>query len=616
MSRGKQIHIGDVTIPLNDFAVARTAILGITKSGKTYAAKGIAEQLLDYGIPIIVFDAIGVWQHLKRPRPGGKGYKIVVAGGSDPDLPLTPAGVTSIIQAAIRENISIVIDLYDRRLSKRQWRDIVRDSFRTLVYENKGVRVAILEEAAEYIPQKVVGGIEETYAEVEKAARMGGNVGLGLMLINQRSQEINKAVLELCDNVVLMRQRGSNAINALEKWMDRADPEIAVQIAKEMPHMQAGECWVWTEAAAQPVKTRTREINSLHVDRRTLLAGKKIRTKPVETSDFVSRLSGELTALIEEHKQNDPKILRQQIRELQESDKPAALEREVLRLRVALEEAEGKQSPSPKAAVLRKNQKAMEAAMKVLLDLNAQEFSGVPEAELKTALEAAVNAGMDKIGRLFESRIAALTKIRTDAGNALKAMRAILESEMAVGVDVKHQKPFVVRSSPSTPAPTNTAITNKDGSVILPLGETKVLIAVAQYGSIERDTISVLTSYKRATRDAYIDRLRKAGYVEGMRGAPVTITELGRSILPADFTPLPTGEKLQQYWIDRLPLGERKIFEVMLTHGAGEVEREELSDKTEFKRATRDAYLQRMRSKKIVEDAGPGKVKLSQNLFD
>lgn len=614
MSRGKQIHIGDVTIPLNDFAVARTAILGITKSGKTYAAKGIAEQLLDYGIPIIVFDAIGVWQHLKRPRPGGKGYKIVVAGGSDPDLPLTPAGVTSIIQAAIRENISIVIDLYDRRLSKRQWRDIVRDSFRTLVYENKGVRVAILEEAAEYIPQKVVGGIEETYAEVEKAARMGGNVGLGLMLINQRSQEINKAVLELCDNVVLMRQRGSNAINALEKWMDRADPEIAVQIAKEMPHMQAGECWVWTEAAAQPVKTRTREINSLHVDRRTLLAGKKIRTKPVETSDFVSRLSGELTALIEEHKQNDPKILRQQIRELQESDKPAALEREVLRLRVALEEAEGKQSPSPKAAVLRKNQKAMEAAMKVLLDLNAQEFSGVPEAELKTALEAAVNAGMDKIGRLFESRIAALTKIRTDAGNALKAMRAILESEIAVGVDVKHQKPFIVQSSPVRPSETSNTVIGEKGP--LGAGETKVLIAVAQYGNIERDTISVLTGYKRATRDAYVQRLKQAGYVEALPGRPVTLTEAGRSILPADFTPLPTGEMLQQYWIDRLPLGERKIFEVMLTHGAGEVEREELSDKTGFKRATRDAYLQRMRSKKIVEDAGPRKVKLSQNLFD
>jgi len=58
----KSICVGDIKMPITDFVVARTAILGITKSGKTYAAKGIAEQLLDANIPIIVFDAIGVWR--------------------------------------------------------------------------------------------------------------------------------------------------------------------------------------------------------------------------------------------------------------------------------------------------------------------------------------------------------------------------------------------------------------------------------------------------------------------------------------------------------------------------------------------------------------------------
>lgn len=42
----RSIEIGSVSMPLSDFVVSRNAILGITKSGKTYTAKGVAEQLL------------------------------------------------------------------------------------------------------------------------------------------------------------------------------------------------------------------------------------------------------------------------------------------------------------------------------------------------------------------------------------------------------------------------------------------------------------------------------------------------------------------------------------------------------------------------------------------
>jgi hypothetical protein len=146
------IHIGNITLPLADFCVARTGILGITRSGKTYAAKGIAEQLMEAGIPILVFDAIGVWRHLKTPGdgPGAKGYPVVVAGGESPDLPLNPHSAAEIVRAAMRENVSLVIDLYDAKLSKADWRRIVASCFRTLLYENKSVRHIFLEEAAEY----------------------------------------------------------------------------------------------------------------------------------------------------------------------------------------------------------------------------------------------------------------------------------------------------------------------------------------------------------------------------------------------------------------------------------------------------------------------------------
>ena len=81
----KVIRIGDVAFDARQYAINGTGILGIKKSGKSWLAKGIAEQMLIMGIPIIVFDAIGVWRHLKRAAgPGGRGFPIVVAGGKDP----------------------------------------------------------------------------------------------------------------------------------------------------------------------------------------------------------------------------------------------------------------------------------------------------------------------------------------------------------------------------------------------------------------------------------------------------------------------------------------------------------------------------------------------------
>jgi hypothetical protein len=314
----KYITIGDVRIPLEDFAISGTAWLGIKKAGKTYGAKGVAEQLMEHGIPLIVFDAIGVWRFLKTAGdgPGAKGFKVVVAGGEQADIPLSPHNAAEIVRAAMRSNVSLVIDLYDPKLSKGDWRKIVQTCFHTLLYENKshGTRYIILEEAAEYVPQKVYDG--ETYAAVEKLVRMGGNAGLGIALVNQRSQEVNKAVLDLCDNLVLMRQRGNAAIDAVQKWMDKVSPDIADKITASLPNMSGGDCWVWAENSDTPVETKTRQLHSYHPDRTKGLVDLKT-SRQVDTADFVEQLLAELPKVVEEKKANDPAELKRTIRQLQ-----------------------------------------------------------------------------------------------------------------------------------------------------------------------------------------------------------------------------------------------------------------------------------------------------------
>jgi hypothetical protein len=91
--------------------------------------------LLDAGIPILVFDPIGMWKNLKIGTGKHKGYPIVVAGGQGSDIILTPQNAVEIVRAAMKENVSLVIDLYSRELiNKSTWIRIVQESVDELMY--------------------------------------------------------------------------------------------------------------------------------------------------------------------------------------------------------------------------------------------------------------------------------------------------------------------------------------------------------------------------------------------------------------------------------------------------------------------------------------------------
>lgn len=339
MTHPETIRIGRVEVPLLDYAIGGTAILGIRDSGKTVTGKGIAEQLLERGIPIVVFDAVGKWRWMKVPGPfkgKSRGYEIVVAGGRGPDLPLNPQSVSEIVRASLKERIPLIIDLYDPKLSKADWRRVVQTAIRIIHYENEGGPLHVfLEEAAEYVPQKVQDG--ETYAEVEKFVRMGGNASVGITLINQRSQEVNKAVLDLCTTLVLGCQVGSKAIEAVEKWVDRLDPETAAEVTGSLPKLQSGEAWVWTrQNPDRPSREKIPMCLSLHPDRRTPNVDRELATiaKTVDTAKFVERLAATMPKVVEEAKANDPGELKREIARLKKelAKAPAKSEPEVIRV--------------------------------------------------------------------------------------------------------------------------------------------------------------------------------------------------------------------------------------------------------------------------------------------
>lgn len=561
------IRLGKLQIDPIEYGSQGNAILGIRDSGKSYTGTYLAERLFESGIPFTSFDPVGIWRYLRIPGKG-RGYPIVVAGGKDGDLPLTVASAPEIVRAAMREGVSLVIDLFDIDLSKADWRRIVTASIRVMLHENQayGLRHVFLEEAAEFVPQKVTDGV--TYAEIEKLARMGGNSRLGYTLINQRSQEIAKAVLELCENVFLHRQRGKNSLENMDKWLNVAGSAQQKEIMAALPDMPQGQCYAWIggDNPRPPMLIKVPTKNSLHPDRRVMrgdqIAGAK---PPVDVGSFVTSMRSGLAKFEEEAKANDPKLLRAVI---------ANLKRQLTQ--------QGNTGNPVDAEAIR------------------------AEAFLSGA--AKVRSALAHVAAPISNYAAMIREAAEKMNSALNELHRV--SDPPEGSPYHYNAPTVSIALESTARGFRNFAKQSD----LPKGEQAVLIACAQYPrGVTRRQLTVLTGYKRSTRDAYILRLRDRQCIED-DGDRIMATPTGVAALGPSYQPLPTGDALRAHILPLLPEGERIILKFLINSYPRRVERGTLDNATGFKRSTRDAYLNRLSARELV-DCDRNGVTASEMLF-
>ena len=554
----KHLSIPPLEIPITEFASQGNALLGIKGSGKTYGATYLAERLMDAGIPIIAFDPIGVWRNLKVPGKG-KAYPVVVAHPENGDLPLTPHSAPEIVRAAMRENVSLVIDLYSMKLSKADWRNIVEQCIRILLYENKTLRHLFIEEASEFCPQRVQPDQGRVYAEIEKLARMGGNASLGYTLINQRAEEVNKAVLEICDCLILHRQKGKNSLTSLGKWLDFSDADLSKKIVKSLPTLDPGQCWIWSQGEDIPTLCRFPEKNTYHPDRKHPAA--KVAEKALDVGSFVAKMKGTLETVLAEAKENDPAELKKRIRELEQ----------ICRSRPP----EVREVP-------------------VLTD---EDRHIITDASL-TVRDYAQNLmhNAEAIKKSFDALLGKLTAPSTLQPNPNRAY-----SKAPIGIDFSPPKTLRIKSPP------------QNG----PLGkcERAILTALAQYPhGRSTNQIAVLTGYSIGSGgfNNSLSALTKPGYI--VRGNPVLITGDGLKVL-GEFDPLPTGRALLEYWMGKLPRCERALLEALTMGGRHEATPGELADATGYATSSGgfNNALSRLRVLELITRGQP--IKAHDNLF-
>src|SRR6516225_10830115 len=229
----------------------RIAIVGTAGSGKTYAAKGFVERLLESGARVAIVDPLGVWWGLRASADGGRpGYPVVVFGGRRADIPITSAMGAALGRIIACEALVCVVDLSDLGSSAARRRFMA--AFAEALYEtNEEPLRLVLDEADLWAPQRPIKGWEGLLGNIEEIVRRGRVRGFIPWLITQRPAVVHKDVLSQADILIAMKLTASQDRDAVGAWIEgQADRQEGKRILGDLPRLQRGEGYVWAPGYA------------------------------------------------------------------------------------------------------------------------------------------------------------------------------------------------------------------------------------------------------------------------------------------------------------------------------------------------------------------------------
>jgi hypothetical protein len=565
-------------IPVN--AVTQTfGILGKRGSGKSNAGRVMAEEMFRAGIPYCVVDPVGSWWGLRSARSGkGPGLAIPIFGGDHGDIPLEREAGQLIADLITEQRLSCLLDI--SYFSENDKAKFLTDFAERLFQRNRDPIHLFLEEADDFIPQRVMGERARLVGAWQRIIKRGRSRGLGATMITQRSAAINKDVLTQCETLLVFRTTSPQDMKAIEGWLQYHGQKT--DVLASLPSLSDGECWIWSPHWLGKLARHKIRLSETFDSGATPTDLKGRRTPATLADVDLQTLSQRMAATIQKAKETDPKELRRQINQLQNELRQARDQKqddftvENLRLRCNALDSE--------LAILRKERDQITALRR------HQSWALTQFVKLADSLSAIIQQARDQA----VPETAPIPKANAAPVTKNRALREQYSSRQNAA-DQRHP--------------------DQSGNPI-GKGERIILTAIAQYGDqgVTRAQLTVLTGYKRSSRDTYLQRLSSQGLIE-LRDGAIAVTELGLGVLGDRFEPLPTGAALRDYWLRELPEGERRLFALIIEVYPHPVDREELSKHSNYKRSSRDTYIQRLRSRQLVIEAGSGLVQASPTLF-
>jgi len=529
-----------------DAVTQKFAFLGRTGSGKSYAAKRFVESLLALRAQTVIIDCVGVWSGL---RLGRRSFEIPVLGGIHGDIELPDTAGSLVADLVCDKSLSAVLDV-SQFLDAQRTRFV--EAFGRQLFQRKKMAPSamhlVLEEAQEIVPQNPQPGEQMMLHEYQRIAKLGRNFGIGLSLISQRPQEVNKKALNQSECVLAFQMTGPQERKALEYWLSDRGIESEQNLAKLLPSLAVGKPFIWSPQWLKVSKVfEILPIESLDTSKTPTMDGGIASTFTLSPI-VLTELEQSFATLVVEAKENDPKALKARVKALEEQlaqggapafGMPAD---EKKNARALLDRA-----GSHNTNYVRLLDRALsclspiEEQLRVLSDLLHQSKELAGSSDLVKSLEGFFER-LNGIGGDY-SRMRQAKPEKSPSRLGKKA---------ALHIELKAVPPL--REDPKTEKGAN-----------LPRCDALLLQVFAQHGAMSLHRAAMIAGYPpgASTTKNAAGRLRSLGYLQG-ENAQASITALGKKNC-APFEPLPkTPAKIAEYWFGELPAADSAMLQVLV----------------------------------------------------
>lgn len=569
MSKKPTLQISDdLALPL-DAITHKFAILGTSGSGKSYTAMKLAELMLDHRAQVVSVDPVGIWWALRLAANGkDEGYKqVVVFGGEHGDLPLTPESGALVARMLAERAIPAVLDV-SQFISSEQVRFLA--AFGEQFFESKKTHKSpvhlFLEECQTVVPEEPQRDENLMLNRWRRLIKFGRNYGVGVSLISQQPQAVDKKVLNECPTLFAMRTVGGHQRKAILAWVKDVI-ESESDLVSILPRLPTGTAHLWSPEWLKI----SRDIKIL--PRTTFDAGKtpEVGTHAVEprplTKIDVDQFKSSMSEMIEKAKQDDPKELRSQIAKLKQELAKRPVEQEI-----QIEEK--------------------------IVEVPAIKDEQI--AELKVAIER-----LSGIGAALSACLASATS---------KPIPAPFRSRP---VNAPSMRTVAQLRPTSQLRPVPNGDSELSGAQIKVLSRLVELLECTGSGSVKKEQLAAWAEYSPNSGgfNNYLGSLRSAGLIEYPAGGYVTITDEGRKHARAEGVPATSEEMLER--AKRVLGGSEGRLLELLHKSRAIVSKTDLAEAAGFSPNSGgfNNYLGHMRTLGFVDYPHPGQIECSDWLY-
>lgn len=499
----------NLSLPI-DAATQTFAFIARKGAGKTYTAGKVVELLLDAGVQVAILDTVGNWYGLRLSADGkGKGFDIPVLGGLRGDIPLEAAGGALIADILVETGRSLIIDASQFSLSDRK--RFATAFGERLWQRKKGERHPsplhlVIEESQLIVPQ-FTKGAEQMVGIYEEIIRLGRNYGIGVSMITQRPQSVNKEVLNQTECLLVGQINGAQERDALKKWITHQGMDV--HLVDELPTLPVGTFYVWSPQWLQLLE-RVRILKKRTLDASaTPKVGDTREQRELKPLDL-TELQGRMKATIEKAKADDPRELRKRIAELERQNKQSTI---------------NNQLPTPEAV-----EKIIEKP--VVTDAQLDRLD-----RLTARVEAIQERQAEQVGKALAGLRAELTAIHGNIKAIVQPRLPLPAAPRHAHVNSTHRSGALPVARTDRPAPALNGSSNEHVSG----PQQQILNAMAWLASVtrvhqpKRNQVALVAAVSSVSSgyEKNLSTLRTKGYIEYPGPNLLELTESGAAIAVA-----------------------------------------------------------------------------------